>query len=227
MLKEARLRHEAAPDSMSRARNPLALSLDGDSLETVAAISVIHSTHVVPALGANSRFDGRTGIFFMYNLVQNLIEHGRHRIDTGFSLSCECESARLLLENAIIPFLVPYNFKSNDISPVLSNLITQNAINVGTFTRTANATCIDGEFKFTLSTVSKNATVDCKNWATVLDSVELTCILVKAVSKDSCMSLIFCNRTVNNLRPVSALRSYCQSRSIKLLRIVRHKELCD
>lgn len=125
------------------------------------------------------------------------------------------------MENVNVPFLLPYNFSEDVIPPILSKLIASKIVNIGTFTRTANATCIDGIFKFTHSSVSKIATMECKIWATVLDGGETKKILEKALLNKASMSLILCNFTVKNPEDDSALYSYCNTQSIKLLSIVR------
>lgn len=160
MMAIANEKHHSSGNSTSAAKNPTAQSLDPDSLEAAAAISVIYSSHIKSRFGADLIFDGRSGTVFMYNLVQNLISNIDHKIQTGIILNYKSTSTKRFINNIQIPFLLPYNFPSESIPSILKNLHDRNIINIGTFTRTPNGDMIDGKFDFKHENVPCTAAVE-------------------------------------------------------------------
>ena len=223
---------DRSPRSIGNAVNVEALSLNGNSLEVMAAASIVDSTHHGFNENSSNLF-GQGGVIFMNNLIQNLISNidykKNFRLLEGLSnapLICSKPISKFL-DTLFFPFLCPFNC---EIPSLLKFAASQtNLIKIGSFFRTANSTKIDGKFDiFTLNSegafVPSVAIVECKNWKEPLDTGELAKILIKAESHNGPICFIFCSHTVKDPQTDSILYNYCHSRNILLYRIKKEND---
>ena len=222
--------------------NPVALKLDGNKFEVLAAVSIIDGSHRQHG-SLTASLSGQSGLNFIKKILGNIIETQNYQRDAEISLEFPSSvensfSLDIFLENCKIPFLYPANL---EVPQFLQRLTNEGTVKVGYCERTKDLSKIDFKFSFEyLNSLGPSpakkiktsqhlearlkiekyfAVAECKNWAKSLKSNELIKILTKSYAqKESFLSLLFCNEVESNLKQY--FNAFCLKNEINVYRIV-------
>lgn len=208
---------------MKRNPNPLALKLDGNSLEVLAAVTICGSSHN-DFRSSSISFSGQLMQSFIESIGVNMILNRTDDISRFVIKWDECKSLQTFVKDFKIPFLFALNM------PVPKLLASIRSVNVGSSRRTADKSQINIVFDIDPSRKFVGV-AECKNWTQKIKFSDLTSIIEKAINTKNCkINLIFCNTVIEPEKStkVSLLKrfeDFCETRNVHVYRFERKENL--
>jgi hypothetical protein len=204
--------------NVTRSNNPNAVSLDGNALETQAAVCITRATHYrMVGTVAEFSFKGLVGVDFLSNVIHQLKQNSQI-----FPIHLP-EKLLSTLSELRIPFLYGINRDAVAVEddPFVQFSSFDDEFFTSQYTRTSNSAQIDGIFKARKAGTRGEFGIvcECKNRNARIDANILVKSLKRLERRNAYLGLIVCKESIKSPGRDTDFARLCEEKSFHVYRV--------